>query len=65
MGETLAVDLGHTIVDIPARSARWMDQPLALGRHLGLGTGSLSTLGWRHDLTVIEVWNDRAHLGHA
>ena len=40
-------------------------QPIALGRHLSLGTGSLPTLGWKRELTLIEVWNDRARLGDA
>ncbi len=58
-GDALLFSHGHLL---RALAARWLGEPVALGRHLGLGTGSLSTLGWKRELTVIEVWNDRAHL---
>ncbi len=46
-----------------ALAARWVGQPIAFGRHLGPGTASVSTLGWKRELAVIEVCNDRAHPG--
>lgn len=61
-GHALLFSHGHLL---RALAARWVGQPITLGRHLGLGTGSLSTLGWKRELTVIEVWNDRTHLGDA
>ncbi len=61
-GHALLFSHGHLL---RALAARWAGQPIALGRHLGLGTGSLSTLGFKRELTVIEVWNDRAHLATA
>ena len=61
-GHALLFSHGHLL---RALAARWVDQPIALGRSFQLGTGSLSTLGWKRELTVIEVWNDRAHLADA
>ncbi|MFU8840625.1 MAG: histidine phosphatase family protein [Nitriliruptoraceae bacterium] len=61
-GHALLFSHGHLL---RALAARWVGQPVALGRHLGLGTGSVSTLGWKRELAVIEVWNDRAHLEDA
>jgi broad specificity phosphatase PhoE len=41
-------------------AARWLNREASIGRHLPLGTGSLSVLGYEHDLThpVIQLWND-------
>ena len=40
----------------------WIGMPITVGRLFEIGTGSLSTLGWKRELKVIEIWNDRAHL---
>jgi broad specificity phosphatase PhoE len=45
-----------------ALAVRWIGMPLTVGRLLELGTGSISTLGWKRELQVIDTWNDRAHL---
>jgi probable phosphoglycerate mutase len=38
-------------------TARWLDLTPADGRHFGLGTATLSRLGWEHDYRVIQRWN--------
>ncbi|MFN8112053.1 MAG: histidine phosphatase family protein [Solirubrobacterales bacterium] len=38
-------------------TARWLDLPPADGRMFGLGTATLSRLGWEHDYRVIQRWN--------
>lgn len=38
-------------------TARWLDLPPREGRHFGLGTATLSRLGWEHDYRVIQRWN--------
>ncbi len=58
-GHALLFSHGHLL---RALAVRWIRQPIALGRVLGLGTGSISTLGWKRELRVIEHWNDRSHL---
>jgi broad specificity phosphatase PhoE len=43
-----------------ALGVRWLDQPLPLGRHLGLDAGSLSVLNFEHDdgvTPMIQLWN--------
>ena len=37
--------------------ARWLDLPPADGKLFGLGTATLSRLGWEHDYRVIQRWN--------
>lgn len=61
-GHALLFSHGHLL---RALAVRWIGQPIGLGRFLGLGTGSISTLGWKRELRVIEHWNDRTHLESA
>ncbi|MFO7961342.1 MAG: histidine phosphatase family protein [Nitriliruptoraceae bacterium] len=61
-GHALLFSHGHLL---RALAVRWIGMPLAVGRLLELGTGSVSTLGWKRELRVIETWNDRAHLASA
>jgi len=46
-------------------AARWCGLEPAGGRYLYLGTATLSTLGYEHDLNepVIRLWNDGRHVG--
>lgn len=59
-GDVLVFGHGHSLA---ALAVRWLGLPIATGRHLPLGTGSLSTLGWKRENRVIEIWNDRSHDG--
>jgi len=45
-----------------AFGVRWLDQPLALGRHLALDAGALSVLAFEHDdgvTPLIQLWNSQ------
>jgi probable phosphoglycerate mutase len=54
-GATIAVFAhGHLLRVL---CARWLDLPPADGRLFGLGTATLSRLGWEHDYRVIQRWN--------
>ncbi len=54
-GTTVAVFAhGHILRVL---TARWLDLPPADGRMFGLGTATLSRLGWEHDYRVIQRWN--------
>ncbi|GIK78581.1 MAG: histidine phosphatase family protein [Acidobacteria bacterium] len=54
-GATIAVFAhGHLLRVL---CARWLDLPPADGKLFGLGTGTLSRLGWEHDYRVIQRWN--------
>lgn len=61
-GHALLFSHGHLLRSL---AARWIGLPVAGGRMLNLGTGSISVLGWKRELRVLEVWNDRAHLEQA
>lgn len=61
-GHALVFSHGHLL---RAFAARWIGLPVAGGRLFELGTGSISTLGWKRELRVVQVWNDRSHLGQA
>ena len=45
-------------------AARWLNLPVAEGRHFLLGTASLSVLGFEHnkDEPAIRLWNDDRHV---
>lgn len=58
-GDVLVFGHGHTLT---ALTIRWLGLPIENGRHFRLGTGSVSTLGWKRDVRVLEKWNDRHHL---
>lgn len=58
-GHAVLFSHGHLL---RALAARWIGLPVAGGRMLDLGTGSISRLGWKRELRVLQVWNDRAHL---
>ena len=38
-------------------TARWLEMDPAAGQRFGLGTATLSRLGWEHDYRVIQRWN--------
>lgn len=38
-------------------AARWLELEPFDGRHFGLGTATLSRLGWEHDYRVLQRWN--------
>ncbi len=61
-GDVLVFGHGHSLT---ALTIRWLGLPIENGRHLRLGTGSVSTLGWKRDVRVLETWNDRHHLQDA
>jgi len=61
-GDVLVFGHGHSLT---ALTIRWLGLPIENGRHLRLGTGSVSTLGWKRDVRVLETWNDRHHLEDA
>jgi broad specificity phosphatase PhoE len=53
-GDVLCVAHGHIL---RALGARWLEQPVELGGHLVLSTGSVSRLGWERDVRAFVVWN--------
>ena len=58
-GDVLVFGHGHTLT---ALTVRWLGLPIAHGRNFRLGTGSVSVLGWKREVRVLELWNDRVHL---
>lgn len=54
-GDVVFFGHGHMLRVV---GARWVDLPPADGGLLRLGTGSLSTLGYEHDLPVLDHWNE-------
>ncbi|MBA2739521.1 MAG: histidine phosphatase family protein [Nocardioidaceae bacterium] len=53
-GRTLLVAHGHLL---RALTARWVDEPVALGRHLHLDTATVSVLGDDRGAPAIAQWN--------
>ncbi len=53
-GRVLCFGHGHALRVL---AARWIGQPVALGRQLMLGTSALSVLGYDRDIPVIVRWN--------
>lgn len=58
-GDVLVFAHGHSLT---ALTIRWLGLPIGEGRHLRLGTGAVSLLGWKREVRVLEIWNDRSHL---
>jgi len=53
-GRTLLLAHGHVLRGL---AARWIDQPIDVGRHLPLDTATLSVLGYDRGTPTIERWN--------
>lgn len=58
-GDALVFAHGHSLT---ALTVRWLGLPIGHGRHLRLGTGAVSRLGWKREVRVLQLWNDRSHL---
>ncbi|WP_433205028.1 histidine phosphatase family protein [Dactylosporangium sp. CS-047395] len=54
LGDVAVVSHGHAS---RALAARWLDQPVAFGAHLTLGTATVSVLGHEHDAPALRLWN--------
>ncbi|MEV6924989.1 histidine phosphatase family protein [Dactylosporangium sp. NPDC051485] len=54
LGDVVVVTHGHAA---RALAARWLEQPVAFGAHLTLGTATLSVLGHEHDVPSLRLWN--------
>jgi probable phosphoglycerate mutase len=61
-GDVLLFGHGHSL---RAFAVRWVTLPIEAGRLFRLETGTVSTLGWKRETRVIDVWNDGGHLAGA
>jgi broad specificity phosphatase PhoE len=59
---TTAVVVAHGHI-LRVLAARWLSAPPETGRWFALGTATVSELGWEHETAVIQLWNDRSHMG--
>jgi probable phosphoglycerate mutase len=61
-GDVLLFSSGHFLRIL---GARWCGLAISTGRHLYLGTATLSMLGYEHtkDEPVLRLWNDSRHVG--
>ncbi len=53
-GRTLVFGHGHAL---RALTARWLEQPVAAGRHFVLDTGTICVLGYERETPVVLRWN--------
>lgn len=53
-GDVLVISHGHFLRVL---AARWLGEPVAVGRLFKLGTTTLSVLGWEHGRPAVESWN--------
>ncbi len=54
-GDVAVFAHGHVL---RALTARWVEEPVALGGRLFLSTGSVSTLGFEREVRVVRLWNE-------
>jgi broad specificity phosphatase PhoE len=58
-GDALVFAHGHLLRVL---AARWVEMEAAAGARLGLGTCTVSALGFERETRVIWLWNDDTHL---
>ena len=54
-GDSLLIAHGHFLRVL---AARWLGLPAASGAMFGLGTATVSILGWDREARIIETWNE-------
>jgi broad specificity phosphatase PhoE len=53
-GNTVLFAHGHVLRVL---AARWLGLPAGAGQHFVLSTGTLSVLGYYHDIPAVKIWN--------